>query len=253
MATTIYASSWTGSATTGKVTQRAYMTYTVTVNNATTYTVVVNASGIQQWNGTWTKIGVTCGLTSQSNVSKTLTKSSGSNYLHAFFSSKTYSYTKTHASQSKSISGTSKITSGVDKAHGSGTVLNKTSTVTLSFTVPPKDNYAVTYNANGGTGAPASQTKWYGEDLKLQSDVPTRSGYVFMGWATSETATSPTYQPSDTYTGNSRLELYAVWKSLILVKINDNWVSGEASVKGSGVWHGVDAIFVKVNSQWIET
>ena len=34
-------------------------------------------------------------------------------------------------------------------------------------------NSTVTYNANGGSGAPEAQTKTYGEDLKLSSTVPT--------------------------------------------------------------------------------
>ncbi len=51
----------------------------------------------------------------------------------------------------------------------------------------------VTYNANGGTGAPAIQTKTYGTRLTLNSVKPTRSGYTFLGWATASAATSATY------------------------------------------------------------
>ena len=146
MATTLYASSWTGSAESGKVTQRAYLTYTVTTNTATSYVVTVS-SGIQQWNPTWTNIKTTCTLkdndqTDYSSVSKTLSQSSGANHLHEFFTSKTFSYTKASSPQSKAITGTSKITGGVDSAHGSSTVLNKVSTVTYNFTVPTKMTFS---------------------------------------------------------------------------------------------------------------
>ena len=134
MATTIYADSWTGSAASGKVTQRAYMTYTVN-QTATTYQIIVQ-SGIQQWNPTWTNIKTVCTLTDQSNVTKTLTQSSGTNHLHQFFNVTYATITKTSSTQSKTITGTSKITGGVDSAHGSGTVLNKTSTVSHVFNIP---------------------------------------------------------------------------------------------------------------------
>ena len=73
--------------------------------------------------------------------------------------------------------------------------------------------YTVSYNANGGTGAPASQTKTYGQTLTLSSKAPTRSGYDFVGWGTSNTSTSASYQPGGSYTSNSGRTLYAIWKS----------------------------------------
>lgn len=73
------------------------------------------------------------------------------------------------------------------------------------------DEYTVSYNANGGSGAPGNQTKYYGTTLTLASTVPTRSGYKFLGWSTSSTATSATYQPGSSFTGNYSMTLYAVW------------------------------------------
>ena len=73
--------------------------------------------------------------------------------------------------------------------------------------------YTVSYNANGGSGAPASQTKYHGYDMALSDTVPTRSGYTFKGWATSSTATTASYQPGGNYTANSTRTLYAVWES----------------------------------------
>lgn len=73
--------------------------------------------------------------------------------------------------------------------------------------------YAVTYNANGGSGAPASQTKYYGNDLTLSDTIPTRSGYTFKGWGTYSSDTTVNYSAGATYTSNSNLTLYAIWES----------------------------------------
>ena len=78
--------------------------------------------------------------------------------------------------------------------------------------VTPKYNTIVTYNANGGSGAPAKQTKAYGKTITLSSTIPTRSGYTFRGWATSASASSPSYYPGSSYSANAKLELYACWK-----------------------------------------
>ena len=70
--------------------------------------------------------------------------------------------------------------------------------------------YTVTYNANGGSGAPEAQTKIQDQSLTLSSTCPTRTGYTFAGWATSSNG-SAQYQPGGTYTDNANLILYAVW------------------------------------------
>ena len=72
--------------------------------------------------------------------------------------------------------------------------------------------YTVSYDANGGSGAPASQTKTKDVALTLSSTKPTRTGYMFLGWAASKTATSAQYQPGGSYTANAAVTLYAVWK-----------------------------------------
>lgn len=89
-------------------------------------------------------------------------------------------------------------------------VYSGTRTASGSISVAAKTSYKVTYNANGGSGAPSSQTKWHGTTLKLSSSKPTRSGYSFMGWATSSGGTAA-YQPGGNYTANASVTLYAVW------------------------------------------
>ena len=90
--------------------------------------------------------------------------------------------------------------------------------------------YTVSYNANGGSGAPSSQTKTHGTTLTLSTQKPTRSGHTFLGWATSSSATSAQYQPGGSYTSNSSVTLYAVWKAqTYTVSYNANGGSGAPS------------------------
>ena len=75
-----------------------------------------------------------------------------------------------------------------------------------------RSGYTVTYNANGGSGAPANQSKEHGVNIALSTETPERYGYEFDGWATSAGATAAEYEPGDTYSSNANLNLYAVWK-----------------------------------------
>ena len=82
--------------------------------------------------------------------------------------------------------------------------------VTL-YAVWTRQTYTITFNANGGSNAPAAQTKTYGVDLTLASSQPTRDGYAFVGWAKTNTATVAEYASGATYTENGNATLYAVW------------------------------------------
>ena len=72
--------------------------------------------------------------------------------------------------------------------------------------------YTITYNANGGSGAPSSRYKAHGTNATLSSTKPTRSGYKFLGWSTSSSATSASYDPGDTFSNEGNTTLYAVWE-----------------------------------------
>lgn len=83
----------------------------------------------------------------------------------------------------------------------------------------PYATYTIKYNANGGSGAPSSQTKTHGTNLTLSSTKPTRTGYTFKGWALTQTdANNGTwyYQAGGTCGKNENLTLYAVWEEHIL-------------------------------------
>ena len=71
--------------------------------------------------------------------------------------------------------------------------------------------FPITYDANGGTDAPAAERKVLGDDLTLTTREPRRSGYVFAGWSTTANGTV-NYQPGDRYTADESATLYAVWQ-----------------------------------------
>ncbi len=79
---------------------------------------------------------------------------------------------------------------------------------------PEPETYTITYNANGGSGAPANQTKVQGTDLTLSASKPTRTGYNFLGWATSASATSAQYTAGSVYKNDAAVTLYAVWEKI---------------------------------------
>ena len=109
-------------------------------------------------------------------------------------------------------------------------MLNKTMYASTSYTVLKKDSYKITFNANGGSGSPSSQTKWYGESLTLSSTKPTKTGYTFKGWSTSSSATSATWSAGGKYTRNESNTLYAVWQAnTYTIKYNANGGSGAPS------------------------
>lgn len=90
--------------------------------------------------------------------------------------------------------------------------------------------YTISYNANGGTGAPSPQAKTHNASLTLSSTIPTRNGYNFLGWATTSTATTAEYIPGGSYTANASATLYAVWEVITYtVSYNANGGTGAPS------------------------
>ena len=75
---------------------------------------------------------------------------------------------------------------------------------------PEPTIFTLTYNANGGRGAPEAQT---GNGVVTIPDTrPTCDGYTFVGWATSATATSAQYLPGGSFNLTENMTLYAVWQ-----------------------------------------
>lgn len=76
--------------------------------------------------------------------------------------------------------------------------------------IPPTDT--ITFNSNGGSGSMSVQN--FTRDGVLSGNSFTRSGYVFAGWATSQSdanAGTATYTNQGWYTMSGDVELFAVW------------------------------------------
>lgn len=104
-----------------------------------------------------------------------------------------------------------------------------TTTVTVPAVARP--TYTVSYNANGGSGAPSNQTKQHDITLTLSSVKPTRDGYEFAGWGTSPTDTGVKYSAGGQYTGNANITLYAIWTNVakLTLAYNANGGTGAPS------------------------
>lgn len=181
----------------------ALLYYGTIASSATEYTVPIKAGGKLTKNN-WTSASIVYKMGGSPNTSGTAywtktdgsTHSSGSSWYT--LSEQKVHFKRTHSDYTATI-------------YASITTNEHTSTAKKTFTVSKRASYTVSYNANGGSGAPSAQTKWYGETLTLSSTVPTRAKYEFKGWATSA-AGDVAVQPSGTYTGNAAITYYAVWE-----------------------------------------
>lgn len=72
--------------------------------------------------------------------------------------------------------------------------------------------YSISYNANGGSGAPATQVKYYKEALALTNSIPYRNGYSFLGWNTKANGSGISYYAGATYNTDAAVTLYAQWE-----------------------------------------
>ena len=124
---------------------------------------------------------------------------------------------------------------GADPAGTSDTMMPKT----RSGAVRPaatQYTYTLYYDANGGSGAPPSQSVTSSEFhvwVPISEIIPTRDGYTFMGWANSRTG-KPIYGGSGGYTSclvvhgyDMSTTIYAIWEVH-----NHSW--GEWTSNGTG-------------------
>ena len=109
---------------------------------------------------------------------------------------------------------------GANSAGASDTMMPKT----RSGAVRPaatQYTYTLHYDANGGSGAPPSQSVISSEFhvwVPISDKIPTRDGYTFMGWANSRTG-KPIYGGNGGYTEclvvhgyDMSTTIYAIWE-----------------------------------------
>ncbi len=214
-----------------------------------------------------TEIGSDDDSGESSNFKKTLSLTSGTTYyIKAFaYSSKTGTYSfkvtkNTPASYTVSF-------------NANGGSVSPTSVIVTagnSATLPtPAKKYTLSYNANNGSGAPSSQSVsvsckgwstsntassasyscgssykpttnitlyavWYSNgSATISSTKPTRSGYTFLGWSTSSSASSASYSSGSSISISSNTTLYAVWKKNPTTSYTVNYNANGGSVSPS--------------------
>lgn len=122
------------------------------------------------------------------------------------------------------LTGTSAGTVVVKATADGGSSVYATKTITVTS---PSYTCYLYYDANGGSGAPSTQsytgTSTSSHTFNIPSSEPSRSGFAFLGWSTSSSATSASYSPGGSIgvTYNGSKTLYAVWQAdLITVSGN---------------------------------
>lgn len=100
-------------------------------------------------------------------------------------------------------------TTGKDNYYGYG-IVDVTNLVDKNPTI---SNFIVTFDANGGDGAPVAIAKYPGTSVVIPSTVPYREGYDFKGWSVTPNG-AVTYLPGDIYNSDANITLYAVWGAL---------------------------------------
>lgn len=200
-----------------------YMKYTTSAPDGATYRIDIPEIGFtsSSWGFDIGSVTVKYGATDWSDWyygSKAVKTSTGSTTDVPIVTNTWFTWTRTHSSQTKLVQYYVTNTSGYDDGESYGK---------FEVTVPAKPSYTISYNANGGSGAPSSHKKWYNESTTLWGSAynPTRTGYTFDGWNTKANGSGTSYAAGATITAgtNQALTLYAQWSIVTYtVKYNAN-------------------------------
>lgn len=170
-----------------------------------------------------------------------------------------------------SSSGTRTITFNANGGTGGPTTSTGTYTDTTSYTFNKwalNSTSGTQYDAGGSYTVPATISTFYalwnsstvrtGNQVTLSSSQPTQSGYNFLGWADSASATTPNYYGGQTYTFTADKTIYAVWEvavtaPVIYKKDNGTWKEGTPYVKVKGEWKEATEVYIKINGTWVQS
>lgn len=114
-----------------------------------------------------------------------------------------------------------------------------------TYEVPVEKNYTLYYDSNGGIEGPSPKTVKEGNYVSISGIKPTKKGYVFVGWADSQSAKTADYSAADVIMLDDDKIIYAVWQetdapSTIVLKID----STQAIVCGKIKYNDVPPILV---------
>lgn len=117
---------------------------------------------------------------------------------------------------------------------------------TTVYAIWEADTYSVTitYDANGGTGAPSASigSGNVGSNINIQisSTEPTKNRHIFKGWADGN-STTVSYESGQTYQFSADKTLYAVWENKfgadnVYYGVNGEWKLVETYYGVDGQW-----------------
>ena len=111
--------------------------------------------------------------------------------------------------------------------------------------------YTISYNANGGSGAPSTQsnTSYSQQSVTLSSTAPTKTGYDFLGWCTEQTSDQATESDGSTACTNAGGTYYAAGDTFYIDETTTNittlyaiWYLKDITVTGVFGGSGVTGI-----------
>ena len=219
---------------------------------STSETRTISATGHSYSNATCTspKTCTKCGATSGSELGHNYTSSITKPATCTSTGTKKYTCSRCGDSYTETISALGHSYTGSCPTCGTANVVCSRCGDVKSHTC----TFTVSYNANGGSGAPSSQTKYPGTALTLSTVRPTRTGYNFLGWSTSSSATTATYQPGDSYTADSSATLYAVWELIKLdVTLGQTTYTYDGTVKVPSVSVKKDGVTLTLDTDYTVT
>lgn len=229
-----YSTSYNAATNTSTVTLTPYLYTTSTTGGARGYNGSVYGNGSSIYN-------MAAGYTQDANLYAQSTSSSWQSFTPVSGSLSTFTISHNNSGVASFTAGYS----GKVRAVYDGTTASVSNATGCSASITVSRSLYISYNANGGSGAPGN-TYFYGstEGITLSSTVPTRTGYTFLGWATSSSASTATYSAGQ-YIGtrSSNLALYAVWSvsSYNITLTAGNFID---SVSGAGMYEYMSSVTV---------
>ena len=143
------------------------------------------------------------------------------------------------------------IRTGYDFSRWDGTFTNVTSDRTITAIWNIK-TYTISYNANGGSGAPSSQTKTYGQALTLSSTKPTKSTVTNSEYTVEFNSNSSVTNPSSKTATKTTSYTFSSWNTA-KDGSGTSYASGGSYTAGGGISIDGDVISSYLNTTQLWT